>query len=117
MFLPFTYMMYLFLLYLSQHCQSLLYLGVQVCFNKPSMATSLIVFLASDGVSANDQSKPTVAVHLNDISGHSHFLGECASNVVNHCKDCYLLIATLSFFYCLLLHNKVSPIKFGLAGN
>uniref|UniRef100_A0ACB8F330 Pappalysin-2 n=1 Tax=Sphaerodactylus townsendi TaxID=933632 RepID=A0ACB8F330_9SAUR len=47
---------------------------LKVCFSRPSTATSLLVFLASDGMSAGDQPKPTVTVHLGDISGRSHFL-------------------------------------------
>ncbi|XP_015273228.1 PREDICTED: pappalysin-2 [Gekko japonicus] len=48
---------------------------LKVCFSRPSTATSLFVFLASDGTSAGDQPKPTMTVHLGDISGRSHFLG------------------------------------------
>ncbi|XP_062986412.1 pappalysin-2 [Elgaria multicarinata webbii] len=47
---------------------------LKVCFNRPSMATSLFVFLASIGTSTSDHPKPTVAVSLGDISGNSHFL-------------------------------------------
>ncbi|XP_061490162.1 pappalysin-2 isoform X2 [Rhineura floridana] len=48
---------------------------LRVCFNRPSIPTSLFVFLASDGASpGGDQPKPTVAVQLGDISGHTHFL-------------------------------------------
>ncbi|XP_053104585.1 pappalysin-2 isoform X2 [Hemicordylus capensis] len=47
---------------------------LKVCFNRPSVATSLFVFLASDGTSNVDQPKPTVTVHLGDTSGHNHFL-------------------------------------------
>lgn len=49
-----------------------------MCFNRPSIATSLFVFLVSDGTTMDDQPKSTVTVQLGDISGHSHFLGECA---------------------------------------
>nr|XP_034979470.1 pappalysin-2 [Zootoca vivipara] len=47
---------------------------LKVCFNRPSIATSLFVFLVSDGTSMDDQPKSTVTVQLGDISGHSHFL-------------------------------------------
>ncbi|XP_072854305.2 pappalysin-2 isoform X1 [Pogona vitticeps] len=47
---------------------------LKVCFNRPSTATSLFVFLASVGSSTNDQPKPTMTVHLGDVSGHSYFL-------------------------------------------
>ncbi|XP_007433988.3 pappalysin-2, partial [Python bivittatus] len=47
---------------------------LKVCFNRPSMATSLFVFLASVGISSGDHLKPSMTIHLGDISGHNYFL-------------------------------------------
>ncbi|XP_060630394.2 pappalysin-2 [Anolis sagrei] len=47
---------------------------LKVCFNRPSTATSLFVFLASVGSSTSDQPTSTVTVHLLDINGHRHYI-------------------------------------------
>uniref|UniRef100_A0A8C8RBA6 Pappalysin 2 n=1 Tax=Pelusios castaneus TaxID=367368 RepID=A0A8C8RBA6_9SAUR len=47
----------------------------QVCFDRPGLATSVFIFLASDGVDPGDQHKPTVTVQLGDERRHSHLLG------------------------------------------
>ncbi|XP_019386125.1 PREDICTED: pappalysin-2 [Crocodylus porosus] len=48
---------------------------LKVCFDRPGVATSVFVFLASDGIIPGDQHKLTVTVHLSDVSGHNHSLG------------------------------------------
>uniref|UniRef100_A0A8C0INQ4 Pappalysin 2 n=1 Tax=Chelonoidis abingdonii TaxID=106734 RepID=A0A8C0INQ4_CHEAB len=65
----------------------------KVCFDRPGLATSVFIFLASDGVALSDQHKPTVTVQLGDERRHNHSLGthelSCQRNplVVNVTQD------------------------------
>ncbi|XP_074859422.1 pappalysin-2 [Carettochelys insculpta] len=48
---------------------------LKVCFDRPGLATSVLIFLASDGVALGDQHKRTVTVQLGDERRHNHSLG------------------------------------------
>ncbi|XP_040840242.1 pappalysin-2 [Ochotona curzoniae] len=48
---------------------------LQVCFNRPGVATAVLIFLASDGLAPGGHQKPTVTVYLIDTSGSNHSLG------------------------------------------
>uniref|UniRef100_K7FTJ5 Pappalysin 2 n=1 Tax=Pelodiscus sinensis TaxID=13735 RepID=K7FTJ5_PELSI len=48
---------------------------LKVCFDRPGLATSVFIFLASDGVALGNQHKPTVTVQLGDERRHNHSLG------------------------------------------
>ncbi|XP_069497247.1 pappalysin-2 [Ambystoma mexicanum] len=48
---------------------------LKVCFDRPGVATSVFLYLAYDGSVPGDQQKPTVSVHLTDMSGHNHSIG------------------------------------------
>ncbi|XP_064371679.1 pappalysin-2 [Dromaius novaehollandiae] len=48
---------------------------LKVCFHRPGVPTSVLVFLASDGTVPSDQRKPTVTVQLSDINGLNLSLG------------------------------------------
>ncbi|CAM4603160.1 unnamed protein product [Caretta caretta] len=48
---------------------------LKICFDRPGLATSVFIFLASDGVAPGDQHKPTVTVQLGDERRHNHSLG------------------------------------------
>lgn len=48
----------------------------QVCFERPAVPTSILVFLASDGTAPSDQHKPRVTVQLSNVEGLNRSLGE-----------------------------------------
>ncbi|CAN0294108.1 unnamed protein product [Bubo scandiacus] len=48
---------------------------LKVCFERPAVPTSLLVFLASDGTIPSNQHKPRVNVQLSDIDGLNRSLG------------------------------------------
>ncbi|XP_021141485.2 pappalysin-2 [Columba livia] len=48
---------------------------LKVCFERPVVATSLLVFLASDGTIPSNQRKSRVTVQLSDVDGLNHSLG------------------------------------------
>uniref|UniRef100_A0A8D0GZS7 Pappalysin 2 n=1 Tax=Sphenodon punctatus TaxID=8508 RepID=A0A8D0GZS7_SPHPU len=48
---------------------------LKVCFDRPGVATSVFIFMASDGSTPGDDHKPTVTVYLSDINGRNHSLG------------------------------------------
>uniref|UniRef100_A0A8C0E8W3 Pappalysin 2 n=1 Tax=Bubo bubo TaxID=30461 RepID=A0A8C0E8W3_BUBBB len=48
---------------------------LKVCFERPAVPTSLLVFLASDGTIPSNQRKPRVNVQLSDIDGLNRSLG------------------------------------------
>ncbi|XP_035753962.1 pappalysin-2 [Egretta garzetta] len=59
-------------------CPASLVIGepvVKVCFERPAVPTSLLVFLASDGTALSNQRKPRVTVQLSDVDGLNHSLG------------------------------------------
>ncbi|KAM6128656.1 pappalysin-2 [Phoenicopterus ruber ruber] len=48
---------------------------LKVCFERPAVPTSLLVFLASDGTVPSNQRKPRVTVQLSGVDGLNHSLG------------------------------------------
>ncbi|KAM5238615.1 pappalysin-2 [Ctenodactylus gundi] len=48
---------------------------LEVCFNRPGVATAIFVFLTSDGLAPGEHQQPTVTLYLMDVSGHNHSLG------------------------------------------
>ncbi|XP_064004195.1 pappalysin-2 [Pogoniulus pusillus] len=48
---------------------------LKVCFEKPAVPASLLLFLAADGTVPSSQHKPRVAVQLSDVDGLNHSLG------------------------------------------
>lgn len=48
----------------------------QVCFERPVVPTSILLFLASDGTTPSNQHKPQVTIQLGDVDGLNHSLGE-----------------------------------------
>lgn len=65
------------------------------------MATSLFVFLASVGTSSGDHLKPSMTIHLGDINGHNHFLGESVSDILkNYLGISVKLTQCFPFFLC-----------------
>uniref|UniRef100_A0A8C3RKL1 Pappalysin 2 n=1 Tax=Cyanoderma ruficeps TaxID=181631 RepID=A0A8C3RKL1_9PASS len=48
---------------------------VKVCFERPAVPSSLLVFLASSGTVPSQRHKPVVAVQLTDTDGQNHSLG------------------------------------------
>ncbi|GAB0192742.1 pappalysin-2 [Grus japonensis] len=48
---------------------------LKVCFERPVVPTSLLVFLASDGTIPSNQRKPRVTVQLTNVDGLNHSLG------------------------------------------
>ncbi|KAM9378975.1 pappalysin-2 [Phaethornis superciliosus] len=48
---------------------------LKVCFERPAVPSSLMVFLASDGTVPSHQHKPRVTVQLSDVDGQNHSLG------------------------------------------
>ncbi|XP_039591587.1 pappalysin-2 isoform X2 [Polypterus senegalus] len=48
---------------------------LKVCFSRPAVATSIIVYLASDGLMLGDQSRKTVSIQIGDTQGENHTLG------------------------------------------
>ncbi|XP_047561665.1 pappalysin-2 [Lutra lutra] len=48
---------------------------LKVCFSRPGMASAIFIFLASDGPVLREHQRPTVTVHLTDVSGNNHSLG------------------------------------------
>nr|XP_035973072.1 pappalysin-2 isoform X1 [Halichoerus grypus] len=79
---------------------------LKVCFSRPGVATAVFVFLTSDGPVLREHQRPTVTVHLTDVSGNNHSLGtyelSCQHNplvinvthhlnVLSHCTTSVLL--------------------------
>ncbi|XP_068921606.1 pappalysin-2 [Petaurus breviceps papuanus] len=48
---------------------------LKVCFDRPGVATTVFVFLASDGMVHGEKQRPTVTLHLSDVNGQNHSLG------------------------------------------
>ncbi|XP_006887773.1 PREDICTED: pappalysin-2 [Elephantulus edwardii] len=48
---------------------------LKVCFNRPGLATSIFLFLTSDGLVPGKHQRSTVTLQLTDISGNNHSLG------------------------------------------
>uniref|UniRef100_A0A8B9TTT2 Pappalysin 2 n=1 Tax=Anas platyrhynchos TaxID=8839 RepID=A0A8B9TTT2_ANAPL len=48
---------------------------LKVCFERPAVPTSILVFLASDGTAPSDQHKPRVTVQLSNVEGLNRSLG------------------------------------------
>ncbi|XP_044904337.1 pappalysin-2 isoform X1 [Felis catus] len=48
---------------------------LKVCFSRPGVATTIFIFLTSDGPALGEHRRPTVTVHLTDVSGNNHSLG------------------------------------------
>ncbi|XP_044243829.3 pappalysin-2 [Ursus arctos] len=48
---------------------------LKVCFSRPGVATAVFIFLTSDGPGLRQHQRPTVTVHLTDVSGNNHSLG------------------------------------------
>ncbi|XP_077013201.1 pappalysin-2 [Tamandua tetradactyla] len=48
---------------------------LKVCFNRPGVATAIFIFLTSDGLALGEGQRPTVTLHLTDVSGSNHSLG------------------------------------------
>ncbi|KFP01612.1 Pappalysin-2, partial [Calypte anna] len=48
---------------------------LKVCFERPAVPSSIMVFLASDGTVPSRQHKPRVTVQLSDVEGLNHSLG------------------------------------------
>lgn len=40
---------------------------------------AIFIFLMSDGLAPGEHQRPTVTLHLTDVSGNNHFLGESDS--------------------------------------
>lgn len=51
-----------------------------MCFSRPGVATAVFIFLTSDGPGLRQHQRPTVTVHLTDVSGNNHSLGESDSD-------------------------------------
>ncbi|XP_066117307.1 pappalysin-2 [Saccopteryx bilineata] len=48
---------------------------LKVCFSRPGVATAIFIFLTSDGLASGKRPRPTVTLHLVDVSGNNHSLG------------------------------------------
>ncbi|XP_036129312.1 pappalysin-2 isoform X1 [Molossus molossus] len=48
---------------------------LKVCFNRPGVATAVFIFFTSDGLVSGKRQRPTVTVHLTDVSGNNHSVG------------------------------------------
>ncbi|XP_040533986.1 pappalysin-2 isoform X2 [Gallus gallus] len=48
---------------------------LKVCFERPVVPTSILLFLASDGTTPSNQHKPQVTIQLGDVDGLNHSLG------------------------------------------
>uniref|UniRef100_A0A8C9EHF4 Pappalysin 2 n=1 Tax=Pavo cristatus TaxID=9049 RepID=A0A8C9EHF4_PAVCR len=48
---------------------------LKVCFERPVVPTSILLFLASDGTIPSNQHRPRVTVQLGDVDGLNHSLG------------------------------------------
>ncbi|XP_047609670.1 pappalysin-2 [Phacochoerus africanus] len=48
---------------------------LKVCFSRPGVATAVFIFLTSDGLVPGEHQRPTVTLHLTDVSGNNHSLG------------------------------------------
>ncbi|KAM6219051.1 pappalysin-2 [Rhynchocyon petersi] len=48
---------------------------LKVCFSRPGVATSIFIFLTSDGLVSRKQQRPTVTLQLTDVSGNNYSLG------------------------------------------
>ncbi|XP_046536463.1 pappalysin-2 [Equus quagga] len=48
---------------------------LKVCFSRPGVATAIFLFLTSDGLVPGEHQRPTVTLHLTDVSGNNHSLG------------------------------------------
>ncbi|XP_045403248.1 pappalysin-2 isoform X1 [Lemur catta] len=48
---------------------------LKVCFNRPGVATAILIFLTTDGLIPGKHQKPTVTLYLTDVSGSNHSLG------------------------------------------
>lgn len=100
------------LLFLLCHNILSLCTGVlQVCFSQPRMATSLFVFLASVGTSSGDHLRPSMTIHLGDINGHNHFLGESVSDILKiYLGISVKLTQHLPFFLCFCEEQCINKI-------
>ena len=84
----------------------------QVCFERPAVPTSLLVYLASDGTIPSNQRKPRVTVQLSDIDGLNRSLGEqptgCGTSLCRPSRD------IRSPYYCcdlsLVLLSPIPPL-------
>ncbi|XP_012620494.2 pappalysin-2 isoform X2 [Microcebus murinus] len=48
---------------------------LKVCFNRPGVASAILIFLTTDGLVPGKHQKPTVTLHMTDVSGKNHSLG------------------------------------------
>ncbi|XP_069890510.1 pappalysin-2 isoform X1 [Dipodomys merriami] len=48
---------------------------LEVCFNRPGLATEVFIFLASDGLASGEHQRPTLTLYLIDVNGGNHSLG------------------------------------------